>query len=698
MIVEWQEVSSGSTPSAQGEYIWASSAVQAPVAATTTHYTLFNPVGSGVTATVKRFSIRVNATTTAPYLAYTLRRITASSGGNSLAATDLIKKNTSSGTSAIEVRWCGPNGTSTVTATYDGTKDSRLFSVTGPGAAGQTIGQRDIVFGSAEGIILQPGEGIGVYNESITSSSSQLVKISVEWEEQASTPTAQNQYLMDIGPVTGTTSTTMNYVTFFNPSNSTKTAVLKRAAIRVDAVATAVYIPMQIRRIRSTSLGTLIASSSIPKKHTGTATSTIEIRFAGATSTTVFEGTTDSKIMGVQTPGAVASSISGNTGHKEIIFNPNEQVILQPGQGLAFYHDTAASDVDFRARLLLEWEEVATSSTPTSLSEYLMNTGPITQSLVANYVYATLFNPSGSSKKYLVKRVGVQVDRSGTAVAPAYTPVTLRRITAASAGTQVASTSIQRKHSGTATSSAELRTTNVTATFSGSTDSRLLGVTTPGVVNQIFGDYETLVTQGDEFVLQPGEGVGLYQEQATGDALVRYRFQLEWQEVSSTTPAQTLTFSVSTSTIYFGIVSPVLARYASGTSTQGSNSEVEAHTFLVNTNAANGYTVTARGATLSSASSSIAAIGSTNTVSATGTEQFGIRITVSGGAGTTTAPYASSGFAYAASATTSSQVASASIGDNATTTFSVRYIANIAPTTPAATYTTSIVYVATANF
>jgi hypothetical protein len=43
-------------------------------------------------------------------------------------------------------------------------------------------------------------------------------------------------------------------------------------------------------------------------------------------------------------------------------------------------------------------------------------------------------------------------------------------------------------------------------------------------------------------------------------------------------------------------------------------------------------------------------------------------------------------------------VAAASIGDNATTTYSVRYIANIAPSTQAAAYTTGLVYVATANF
>ena len=698
MIVEWQEVTSDSAPASQGEYVFASPSVQASVAATTTHYTFFNPVGSGVTATIKRLSFRINATTTAPYLSYTMRRVTAASGGNAIGASDLIKKHTGSSASVMQLNWCGSTCSSAITATYAGTADSRLLSVTAPGAAGQTIGQKDIIFGSAEDIILQPGEGIGVYNEAITSNSSQSVKISLEWKETVSAPTAQGQYLMDIGPVVGSTSPTISYVTFLNPSGSGKTATVKRVHIRIDTVAAAVYVPVQLRRITAATLGTLIASSSIPRKHTGSATSTMEIRFAGATSTTVFEGATTSKILAVQTPGAVASSISGNTGYKEIIFTPNESIVLQAGQGIALYQDTSAGDVDFRVRMLVDWEEGLSANTPTSLGEYMMTSGPIAQSLVANYVYTTLFNPSGSLKNYLVKRIGVQAERTGAAVAPTYTPLAIRRITAASAGLQIASTSIQRKHSQTATSSAEIRTTNVTATFSGVTDSRLLGLTAPGVVNQVFGDYETKITKGDEFILQQGEGIALYQEQATGNALINYRFMFEWQEVSSSTPAQSLTFNISTSTIYFGIVSPALARYASATTTSGSNGEVEAHTFLVNTNAANGYSVVAQGATLTNASSSIAAIGGINTASAVGTEQFGIRITATGGSGTTTSPYGASGFAYAATATTSSQVANNSIGDNATTTFSVRYIANIAPTTLPATYTTSVVYVATANF
>jgi hypothetical protein len=701
MIVEWQEVSSAATPSSQGEYMWASSAVQAAVA-TTTHYTFFNPVGSGMNVLIKRLSIRVDATTTGAFASYSFRRLSAASGGTQITASDLQKKHTGSGTSAMEVRWCGAGCASAITTTYTGAIDARLFSVTSPGAVGQSIGQKEIVFGSNEDIVLAPGEGIGLYNEILTSSTGDAVRVFLEWKEQAASPTSQGEYLLDVGPVTGTTTATYTYATFFNPVGSGKTAVLKRIHVRVDAIAAAVYVPVQLRRLTAASAGVQIASTTVPKKNTGSATTSMEIRYGApgvtGTITTTYSGTTDSKLLAVQTPGAVGSNIAGNTGYKEIIFSPNEQIILQPGEGVGLYGDTSAGSANHRVRILFEWGEVTTANTPASLGEYLMTTGPIAQNAAANYVYATLFNPSGSAKNFLVKRIAMQIDRNGAAsTTAAYTPVSVRRITSASAGTLAATSSIL-KHMGSASSSAEVRTTNVTASFSGVADSRLLGVTTPGVVNQMFGDYESLVTQGDEFVLVPGEGIALYQEQATGDALVAYRFALEWQEASNAAAPQTISFSISTSTIYFGTVSSAVTRYASSTNTTGSNSEVEAHTFSVTTNATNGYTVVAKGQTLTSGTTTIAAIGNTSTTSQAGTEQFGIRITASGGSGTSTSPYNSTGFAYSGTATTSTQVASASIGDGVATIFSVRYLVNVAPITQPAVYTANIVYVATANF
>ncbi len=693
MIVEWEEVTSGNTPTSEGEYIWSSGKVASTTVANTNLYSFFNPVGSGRTAVIKRLAIRANATTTAAYTSFQFRRVTAASGGSLIAAADLPKKHTGTSNSVMEARWCLQACSSAITATYAGTADARLLSVTGAGAVGQTIGQVEIVFGVNERLILQPGEGIGLYNDTLTSSNAEAVKITIEWDEESSAPSSQGEYLMNIGPINGSTATTYNYASFFNPVGSGKTAVIKRVAVRVNTINAAVYVPMQVRRISVRSGGTVVASSSYPMKHTGTATSTMEIRTTGPTVT--YAGATTSRLLAIQTPGAVPTAVTGNTGHQEIIFDNSESLILQPGEGIVLYQNPTAGDADFRVRMLLEWDEEASS--PPSQGEYMMTVGPINQSLAANYVYTSFFNPVSSARNYIVKKIGIQSNRSGAATNPAYSPITIRRISAASGGTLTATTSLS-KNTSTASSTAEVRSTGVTATFVGSTESRILGATISGLVNQIFGDYKSKVTPEDELILKPGEGLALYQEQANGDANVRHHFFFEWDEESTSPPAQSISFTISTSTIYLGTVSPSIARYASSTNINGSNVEVDAHSLSIVTNATNGYTVSAKGQTLTSGTTTIAAIGGVATTSLIGTEQFGIRLIASGGSGTSTSPYNTSAFAYAATATTSSQVANATVGDNATTTFSVRYMANIAPTTQAASYTANVIYVVTANF
>lgn len=162
--------------------------------------------------------------------------------------------------------------------------------------------------------------------------------------------------------------------------------------------------------------------------------------------------------------------------------------------------------------------------------------------------------------------------------------------------------------------------------------------------------------------------------------------------------AQSLTFSISDTSIGFGTLSAAAARYATA-DTVGSGSETEAHNIIVGTNAANGYTMTASGTTLTNASNpaaTITAIGAVNTASSIGTEQFGIRMTATGGSGTVAAPYAASGFAFDTAAFPD-QIASAT-GASANTTYSLRYLANISANTDAGTYNSAITYVATANF
>ncbi len=163
----------------------------------------------------------------------------------------------------------------------------------------------------------------------------------------------------------------------------------------------------------------------------------------------------------------------------------------------------------------------------------------------------------------------------------------------------------------------------------------------------------------------------------------------------SATVAQTLTFSISDNTIGFGSLSDSAARYATG-DTLGSASEVGAHDMSASTNATSGYSITVDGATLTSGANTITAIGASNTASAVGTEQFGIRLTATGGSGAVSAPYAAAGFAFDTAAFPD-QVAAAT-GASASTTYSTRYLANIATLTEAGAYSTVLTYNATANF
>ncbi len=163
----------------------------------------------------------------------------------------------------------------------------------------------------------------------------------------------------------------------------------------------------------------------------------------------------------------------------------------------------------------------------------------------------------------------------------------------------------------------------------------------------------------------------------------------------SATVAQSLTFSISDNTVGFGTLSASNDRFANGDGT-GADDATTAHTLVVGTNAANGYTMTLNGSTLTSGGNTIDAIGAVNTASAEGTEQFGLRMTAAGGDGDVEAPYADAGYAFD-SAAFPGPVASSNTA-SANTTYSVIYLANITANTEAGAYTATLTYVATANF
>lgn len=163
----------------------------------------------------------------------------------------------------------------------------------------------------------------------------------------------------------------------------------------------------------------------------------------------------------------------------------------------------------------------------------------------------------------------------------------------------------------------------------------------------------------------------------------------------SATVAQSLTFSISDNSIGFGTLSSSAAQFATG-DTLGSASEVEAHNLVVGTNASNGYTMSLNGSTLTSGANTINTMGASNVASSVGTEQFGLRMTATGGTGAVTAPYAASGFAFD-SVAFPDQIASAA-GSSANTTYSARYLANITSNTEAGSYSATLTYTATANY
>ena len=171
----------------------------------------------------------------------------------------------------------------------------------------------------------------------------------------------------------------------------------------------------------------------------------------------------------------------------------------------------------------------------------------------------------------------------------------------------------------------------------------------------------------------------------------------------SATVAQTISFALSTTTLYFGTLTSVSAKYASSTNPVGdSATTTSAHNITVNTNAPYGYTISIQGDTLRSqqnTGNSIAGIGATAASPLAGTAQFGIFATSTGGSGAAIdSTYGTFGkYGFDASTSTAVTLATGNQPTN-TTTYNMYYLANITSLQAAGTYTTNLTYVSTANF
>ena len=160
----------------------------------------------------------------------------------------------------------------------------------------------------------------------------------------------------------------------------------------------------------------------------------------------------------------------------------------------------------------------------------------------------------------------------------------------------------------------------------------------------------------------------------------------------SSTVGQTMSFSLGATSLALGVLS-------SSAAVTGS------HTFTVATNAGSGMATTVTGTTLTSGANTIAAC-STGCTSTPGTPQFGINLVanttpVVGANVTGTAPVASAATGYS-TANNFRFVSGETIASSATainsSVFTVSYLTNIAGSTAAGSYTTTLTYTATATF
>jgi hypothetical protein len=172
------------------------------------------------------------------------------------------------------------------------------------------------------------------------------------------------------------------------------------------------------------------------------------------------------------------------------------------------------------------------------------------------------------------------------------------------------------------------------------------------------------------------------------------------QVVITATVDPTISFSISDNTVGFGTLGAGGARWATGTSGTGSAPAASsgAHELSIGTNATGGYAITYNGATLTSGGNTIDVATISGDADGTpGSEQFAISIGDNGGNVTIPSAYdyASNNYSFVAGTTTTLASETAA---STTETIDVQYIANIASSTEAGAYSTTITYIATGTF
>jgi hypothetical protein len=171
---------------------------------------------------------------------------------------------------------------------------------------------------------------------------------------------------------------------------------------------------------------------------------------------------------------------------------------------------------------------------------------------------------------------------------------------------------------------------------------------------------------------------------------------IQWIEVPF---VETVSFSISDTSVGFGTLSSAATRYATGDTLGTTTSSEIAHTLTASTDATGGYVISVSGTTLTCdacGGETITEIGSTAAAPSAGTEQFGLRIATTTGNGTLYSPYNTSLFAYATSSFP--QVIASGDGDTVVTTYPLRYLTNISGLTGEGDYSAAVTYTVTGTF
>ncbi len=248
------------------------------------------------------------------------------------------------------------------------------------------------------------------------------------------------------------------------------------------------------------------------------------------------------------------------------------------------------------------------------------------------------------------------------------------------------------------------------AVFSG-TENRILTLTSGGATAIIVAASQVCLMIGENAV--GGTANSQYENPTTSGAKVitvaagseaskniTVNILADDQVAVTATVDNSLTFAIQgDNAIVFGSLVTANARFAGDSAGTNGPTSASAHTMTIATNAATGYSITYNGATLTAGTPTISVATITGDEDGTpNSEQFAIGFTRSGDA-TIASAYnqVTPTFNYSFVASTTTTIVSESVA-TATETISAFYLANIAGTTEAGSYSTAITYVATANF